>query len=448
VPGLTTPERVVALLEWGDVAEADAEIAAADDGLSEWQPALWRAMRALMAGRFHACERLAAEAAERGAGPRVALLMATLRRDQERLAEAETLVRAVPGGRPLWALLVGEMGRDAVARQELARLLSEAADSDAAGAAGGRVARLCLLAHLAAAVDAPEEEDLARLDRRLRPHTGDFAFEEQGAAFYGSVAYALGRLAQARGRRAEAIARYEDAVEAHQRVGAPVLLAHAQRDLAALLRTTGEDRDWERAVALLQSATTIYRRLAIDGLAAETQTILARSEAGAHLMVRAPVFRPVGEGWVAGAGDETVRLRGGHGLRDIARLLAAPRKPVHVTDLLPPVDGRPLLDAGARAEYEARLGDLAAEAVEAERAGDAVRAALARAERDATVAALAGQDDGDLFDRVRRVVTTRIRMSLDHIEEVEPVIGGHLRTAIRTGTFCSYEPAELVRWDL
>lgn len=457
--GLSTSERVVVLLEWGDIPEADAEIAGADDGPGDWQPVLWRGMRALMEGRFHACARLAAEAADRGvhAGePRaktlVTLLLVALRRDQERVAEAESLLRAAlerVGGatapasaHALLALLVGEMGRDGQARQELVRLLGA---EDAAAA--GRVAALALLAQLAAAVDAPEEA-LARLDRRLRPHASDFAFEESGAAFFGSVSYALGRLAQSRGRPAEAIGHYEHAVDAHARVGAPVPLAHAQRHLAALLRTSGDDGDWERAVALLRSATTIYRRLAIDGLAAQTQAVLARCQAGADRLLRAPVFRTQGDGWIVGALDEPVRVSDARGLRDIARLLAAPRKPVHVSDLLAPVDGQPLLDAGTRSEYEARLRDLSSEAIEADRAGDAVQKALARAERDTIAAALAGEDDGDPFERARRVVNTRIRISLDHIERAEPAVGGHLRASIRIGTFCSYEPAEFVRWEL
>lgn len=464
MPELTPAERVVALLEWGDIAEADAEIAAAGDGSAAggWQAVLWRGMRALMEGRFQTCERLEAEAAERGvrggapeAGMPAKLLLVALRRDQERVAEAESLLRSVLDGgssgsgatapasaHVLLALLVGEMGRDALARQEFVRLLG-----GEQVAAPGRLAALTLLAHLAAAVDVPDE-DRARLDRRLRPHAGDFAFEEGGAVFYGAVSYALGRLAHARGRDAEAVADYEVAVEAHERVGAPVLLAHAQRHLAALLRTTGDDRDWERAVGLLRSATTIYRRLAIDGLAADTQAVLARCEAGARPLGREPVFRPQGDGWVVGLVDGPVRLRDARGLHDIARLLAAPHKPLHVSDLLAAVDGHPVLDPATCAEYEARLSDLAAEAIEAERVGDPIRAALARAERDAVAAALAGEDDGDVFERARRAVNTRIRISLDHIERAEPVVGGHLRTAIHTGTFCSYEPAEFVRWDL
>jgi hypothetical protein len=63
-------------------------------------------------------------------------------------------------------------------------------------------------------------------------------------------------------------------------------------------------------------------------------------------------------------------------------------------------------------------------------------------------AALAEDDRGDPLDRARRTVGTRIRISLDRIEQADPPVGRHLRTCIRTGTFCSYEPDRPVRWVL
>ncbi len=455
----TTADRLVALLEWGDVAEADAAISAGDG----WHPVLWRGMRALMEGRFHACERAAVEALERGAGIGAQLLLVSLRRDQERLAEAENLLLAAgagagagaggsggSGGVPaLHALLLAEMGRDGAARQELDRELGRLLDGDGAVLAPGRLAGPALAAHAAAAIEAGgDEERLATLARRLRPHASDCAVEEGGVVFYGSVSYALGRLAQAQGRAREAIGRFADAVAAHQRVGAPLWLAHCQRHLAALLRTEGGDGDWDHALELLRSAATIYRRLAVDGLAAATQLVLARMEAtGASPLGPDPVFRAQGDCWLVGAGAAPACLRDAPGLHDVARLLAARGKPVHVTDLLAADRGQPWLDGRARADCAARLGELAAEAAEAEAGGDAVRAALARAERD-SIAALAGGDGGDIFDRARRAVATRIRISLDQVERLEPAVGSHLRASIRTGTFCSYEPLEVVRWDL
>ncbi len=476
---LPVADRVVALLEWGDVAEADSAIAeaeAADPG--GWQPALWRGTRALMEGRFQACEQLAVTSLERGksAGdgrPRLlsTLLLVALRREQERLAEAEVVLRAVlesspsapSGAHAMLALLMGDMGRDGQARQELARLLP--ADD---GLVTGRLASLCLLAELAARLEA--HDAVTTLQPRLRAHARDFAVEEGGCAFYGSASLALGRLALAAGRWDEAESSLSAAVVAHTQVGAPVLLAHSQRELAGLLRARGEAGDWERAVQLLSDATLIYRQLGVDRLASHTQEVLARAEDGLGVSHLPPggdaLFRRQGEGWLVGTEDEAVCIRDARGLQDIARLIATPRASIHVADLLTGMtDGaamnvarqarlpawalkEPVVDEQTRAEYEARLVELAADLVEAERAGNAVRAALAKAERDLLNGALADAGQGDPLDRARRAVGARIRISLDHIERAQPRLGHHLRRSIRTGTFCSYVPAQPVRWRL
>jgi tetratricopeptide (TPR) repeat protein len=481
VSGLTTADRVVALLEWGDIAEADNAIAAADpEGPDGWQAFLWQGARALMEGRFDACDRLASAAAEHGqaAGePRArmlgTLLLVGLRREQQRPAEAEIVLRmlvdqlpaAPAGAHAVLASLLGEMGRDAHARQELVRLLP----ADPVPATG-RLGALFQLAELASDLDAPEEADL--LHRRLLPHAADYAVEEGGAVFYGCVSLPLGRLAQALGRWGEAVAHFERAAEAHTRVGAPLLLAHTQRHLAALLRTRGAEGDWERGLDLLDSAATIYRLLGVDRLAAEAQMVLARSEDGwgserfpDELGDGPYLFRRQDDGWVVGLQGQTTRLRDAQGLRDIARLLMVPDREVHVFDLLetssdsserswaprgirPWPLNRAVLDQSTRAEYEARLAELAGELVEAERAGDAIRAALVRAERDALNSGLSEGEVGDPQERACRVVSTRIRISVDHVERAHPALGHHLRRSIRTGTFCSYQPARRLRWAL
>lgn len=454
---LTTAERVVALLEWGDVAEVDELIAGSDADLATGEnpaeAALWRGMRALMEGRFLACERFAAEVVASGslAGP---LLMAALRREQERLGEAEAILRSliadhplVPeGAHALLPLIVGEMGRDGLARQELARLLPVEPVPLL------RLAPLFLLGELAATVAAPDA-DLDLLYRRLAGRAGDYAVEEGGAVFYGAVSLALGRLAQAQGHWNDAVEHYWEAVEAHRRVGAPLLLAHTQRHLAALLRLRDEDDDWEDAVELLSSAVAVYRQLGVEGLATAGQAVLAKADDVRDGSVTGEqlTFRVQGDVWLVGPIAQPARVRDARGLRDIARLLSAPRSSLHVSDLvawtgagLAPV----AVDDATRHEYEARIAELAGEQVEAERAGDGVRAALARAERDLLVAALVEGFGADPLDAARRAVATRIRISLDHIEAAAPDVGRHLRAAIRTGTFCSYEPDRPVRWQL
>ena len=75
-------------------------------------------------------------------------------------------------------------------------------------------------------------------------------------------------------------------------------------------------------------------------------------------------------------------------------------------------------------------------------------AALLRAERDVLTAALDESVPSDPLDLARRTVGTRIRISLDRIEQARPGVGRHLRRSIRTGTFCTYAPPGRVRWTL
>jgi hypothetical protein len=45
-------------------------------------------------------------------------------------------------------------------------------------------------------------------------------------------------------------------------------------------------------------------------------------------------------------------------------------------------------------------------------------------------------------------VTNRIRDALARIEAGQSALGRHLRTSIRTGTFCSYQPERTVAWEV
>jgi hypothetical protein len=127
------------------------------------------------------------------------------------------------------------------------------------------------------------------------------------------------------------------------------------------------------------------------------------------------LFRREGEYWTVGYEGAVVRLRDAKGLRHLARLLAQPGREFHVVELEaahrrpavaavgPPgragagelqvrpdlVDAGPLLDATAKAAYQARLTELGAELEEAEGGNDPARATRARAERDFLVAELA-----------------------------------------------------------
>jgi len=112
----------------------------------------------------------------------------------------------------------------------------------------------------------------------------------------------------------------------------------------------------------------------------------------------------------------------------------------------------------AKVAYRARVNELQEEIDEADSFNDPERAARAREELAFVARELAGavglhardRKTGSDAERARVNVTRAIRTALKRIAEHDPVLGRRLGGAIRTGTFCVYEPApgEEPAWDL
>jgi hypothetical protein len=171
-------------------------------------------------------------------------------------------------------------------------------------------------------------------------------------------------------------------------------------------------------------------------------------------------LRRDGEVWhMRYAGIATI-VKHGKGVADLAVLLAAPGREVHVSELESvPRDalggGGPALDRRAVAEYKARLAELTDELDEAELAHDVGRIERARTEHDALVQeltrslGLGGRSRAagpEPVERLRKAVSARIRDAIRRIEAVHPQLGRHLSNAVRTGVFCSYQPESPVAW--
>jgi hypothetical protein len=223
-----------------------------------------------------------------------------------------------------------------------------------------------------------------------------------------------------------------------------------------------------------------------DALAvvAALRRLADRVEAAAAPEASGNLFRREGEYWTVRYEGSVARLKDAKGLRYLAQLLGNPGREYHSLDLAaagsqtarpaPPAgrawadgelrvhpdlgDAGALLDAQAKAAYQARLGELAAELDEAERFGDPGRAATAAAERDFLVGELAravglgGRDRraASHAERARLNVTRAIRAAMDNLARANPSLGRHLAVTIRTGRYCSYtpDPRAPITWEL
>ena len=176
-------------------------------------------------------------------------------------------------------------------------------------------------------------------------------------------------------------------------------------------------------------------------------------------------FRREGDYWTIAFDGKVIRMRDAKGLGYLARLLRHPHREFHVLDLLTgdaprgasarperlavgTPDAGDVLDEPAKHAYRGRIAELEAEIEQARRWNDPERAAHAEAELDALTRELAGaiglggRDRRAASDseRARASVTKAVRGALRRLDAEHPELGRHLSVAVRTGTFCSYDP--------
>jgi pimeloyl-ACP methyl ester carboxylesterase len=190
---------------------------------------------------------------------------------------------------------------------------------------------------------------------------------------------------------------------------------------------------------------------------------------------QANVLRRDGEYWTVAYAGLVVTLRDSKGLHDLARLVDAPGREIHVLDLAAPAalgeassvrealeaglsarpsSGEPIIDEAARASYKRRITELNQDIDEAETLGHDEDSARARQELDMLVEHLASaygiggtiRRTPDNAERARKAVTRRIRDAIARIDRVHPILGRHLAASLHTGVFCSYRPERDVAW--
>ena len=479
--------RVVDLVEAGDLAAARTEIqhhATLAARLREpshlRDGAVWRAMVALLDGRFAEAEERADEAL--AAGDRIQApgagdiyrvqkpMILAEQADPEQLDEAVRLAREgsdahpdIPAWRALLAFTEARADRHEDARADL-----EAAAGDGFAGVPRDAVFLVALTHAADAAAIIGHRELAAILRRLlEPYADRWVVIDRGLACKGSTERLIGLLDGVLGDVESSVERLDRALTRHVRTGAHAFAARTRRELAAALLARRHPGDAERAAGLLGEAETEAHRLGMPGLLAEIVRHRSGVEAHASPTPAAETtgaFQREGDFWALSFAGRTIRLRETKGLRDLAALLAQPHGEIAALDLMGAggaAVGRgetdiEVLDPQARRAYRARLTELQDEFDEAEANQDVERAARARQEMDVLAEELAGavglggrpRREPGPAERARKAVTWRIRNAIERIEQEHPELGRHLRHSIVTGTYCSYAPEHPVSWQV
>jgi hypothetical protein len=457
--------RLIALLEFGRVAEAEAELGRYER-LAErlGQPEFLffarsrRSTLVTLRGRFDEAERLTRAAYDlavtAGLPDALNVLVAQLgtiaaargKAAMEALATEEWLGERLRAAQDL-PLLIQAYGLLAAGRREEARDLFRAGLSAADFPPPSRWLFLWIVAELAYGLG---EVDAARsVHDELVRHPDRFIVATGAVLCGGAASRLLGLCALTLDRPDEAVGWLRQAAASNRRGGAAPFVARAQAGLATALRQRNQAGDAEEARRLLAEAAEVAAELGMEGLAGDVAALRAEDvEAGPDR----PWLRRDGQDWLLSMGGRSTRLRHTKGLAQLAVLLANPGQEISAVELaggIPaPAAPDPMLDEPARRAYRQRLAELDAALEGAAARGDAAAAGDLEAERAAVVAelkratGLAGRRRGfsDEAERARVNVTRTIRQALNRILAADPEAGRHLLASVHTGTRCSYRP--------
>ncbi|GAA3440893.1 hypothetical protein [Planomonospora venezuelensis] len=281
-----------------------------------------------------------------------------------------------------------------------------------------------------------------------------------GVACFGSARHSLGVAALTMGDAQRAVGHLQAAVRDNLAMGHwPAAALSRMRWAQALVLRAG-DGDAAEAGRQLEAAMREAAELGMV-LPAGREVHVAVTAAGSG--GRRPLVgcRREGRRWTVGLGRRSVQVEHSLGMAYLATLLANPRYEIPAVELAAgPVPhneavvaagagtAQRALDEEAVRAYRRRLSLLQEELDEHEAANDIARAEQVRAERDwlidelASATGLAGRARNftDNEERARVSVGKAIRRAVARIAAADPIIGEELRTTIRTGRLCCYQP--------
>lgn len=493
---------VVDLLELGSLSSAREEIEryssnAREAGFSIGYGELARASCCLVEGKLDQGERWAERALQiglrqelRGRRHREAhtFYMLSLRREQDRSREMETMAQKlsvtgrVPVVRALLAVYYVEVGNLTKSKAEYDRLVAGGLD---------KIRRDSIwLATMA--LGALASVYLDDRDRSEQFYDLLLRYADRNAMLdiyvsYGPVAHYLGLLAAKLGRIEESRGHFEKALEATERSGALLFLAHSLAAYASMLLGLKNETDTAHARQLIDRGLTLSSALDLTAVSSRLQSLQiaeSRTDGGEHPddAENQAIFSREGDYWTIAYEGKTARLKDAKGLHYIAYMLAHPGKEIRALDLAARASGSgedpasaedaartgvvtgdlghagEMLDAQAKAAYQRRLSQLEEELEEARELRNDERIAKAEDEKEALARelrraiGLGGRDRraASSAERARSAVTRAIRLALDRVSEQNRDLGRLLSTTIRTGVVCLYLPDERfpVSWRL
>ncbi|MGE3601478.1 MAG: AAA family ATPase, partial [Dehalococcoidia bacterium] len=290
--------RAIDLLEMGDVAALDRELAAHRRLAEElrtptyaWNSLRLRATRAIMTGAFELGEQFAGEAFEIGkrvdpvdAHAMYITQLWNIRLWQGRLEELVvdwehycTYYDTIPAWQARLAWLYAELGRETEARQVIERLAAHD------GAAVPREMHwLSAMTFLAEACSRTGDvAHAATLYELLKPYA-DYNVRSGGypvsLACFGSASRPLGLLAATLGRWDAAASHFDDAITMNTRMQAWPWVAQTQHAYAAMLLSRRARGDLLRARALLEQAIARYDELGMISFASRARRLRADAD--------------------------------------------------------------------------------------------------------------------------------------------------------------------------
>jgi hypothetical protein len=273
-----------------------------------------------------------------------------------------------------------------------------------------------------------------------------------------------------------ALEHLHDARSAGVRMDSPPTVLRALVDEAALLMKRDEPGDAAKAKELVAEGNAVAIELgdcdvtrALRKLSGDAGPETAAPAEAARVRSPGPRLSREGDTWTFQRDGRVVHLRDSRGVRCLAILLSNPgvefpalslvaggvvaeQRSGAESDLASSLgggdDAGAILDSEAKAAYRKRLEDLEEDLEEARSFNDPERAVQAQEEIEflsrelAAAVGLGGRDRKAASDveRARVSVTKAIRAALKKLDGFDEALGHELRTTVRTGSHCIYEP--------